>query len=151
MAGIGTGSEPGLRLRRTIAAPREWLWRAWTEEEGLRRWHAPGEATVAHVEVDLRVGGKWRVHMRGPDGTEYHVEGEYREIDAPERLVYTWHWTHSRDEETVVTVEFHERDGVTEIVLTHVGFLSDESRARHEEGWGGCLAKLETSDLEPGS
>jgi uncharacterized protein YndB with AHSA1/START domain len=143
MASIGTGPKPGLQLRRTIAATREWVWRAWTEEDGLRRWHAPGEAEVELAEVDLRIGGKWRVHMRGPDGAEYHVDGEYREIAAPSRLVYTWRWAHAPDERTLVTVEFMEREGGTEVILTHTDLGSDESRARHEHGWLGCLVKLE--------
>jgi uncharacterized protein YndB with AHSA1/START domain len=81
--------------------------------------------------------------MRGPDGTEYHVDGEYREIAAPSRLVYTWRWAHEPEENTLVTVEFMEREGGTEVILTHTDLGSDESRARHEHGWLGCLVKLE--------
>lgn len=143
MASTGTGSESKLRLRRAIEAPRDWLWRAWTEEEGLKRWHAPGETEVDYAEVDLRVGGKWRIHMRGPDGAVYRVHGEYREIEEPSRLVYTWRWEHNPDEDTLVTVEFAEAGSVTEVILTHTGLVSEGSRERHEHGWLGCLDKLE--------
>jgi uncharacterized protein YndB with AHSA1/START domain len=95
------------------------------------------------AEVDLRVGGRYRIHMRGPDGTEFHASGIYREIEPPRRLVYTWTAETTPDvRDSVVTVEFHARGGGTEVVLRHEGLPTEESRERHGEGWNGCLEKL---------
>lgn len=137
-----------LRLRRTIPAPRERVFRAWTTPAELKRWSAPGPMTTPLAEVDLQVGGSYRIHLRAPDGTEHRLRGTYREVDPPRRLVYTWHWEGATDGshagETLVTVEFHERGRETEIVITHELFPSDDARRKHEEGWIGLLDKLTT-------
>ena len=78
-----------------------------------------------------------------PDGTLHRVTGTYREVDPPNRLVYTWQWeTTPGATETLVTVEFHDRAGRTEIVLIHERLPDAEARARHEQGWNGCFEKL---------
>ncbi|HEX9705438.1 MAG TPA: SRPBCC domain-containing protein [Gemmatimonadales bacterium] len=137
------GSPVTLRLRRTFQAPRERVFRAWTEPSVMVRWKAPGEGTVPLAEVDLRVGGAYRVHMRGPDGTEYHLKGTYRVVDPPKKLVYTWLWeTNPEMGETVVTVEFRDVGGSTELVLTHELFPTDDDRKQHETGWTSCFEKL---------
>jgi uncharacterized protein YndB with AHSA1/START domain len=131
-----------LRLRRTFQAPRERVFRAWTSAEELKRWHAPPPHTTPFAEVDLRVGGKYRIHMRAPDGAEHHAVGVYREIDPPKKLVFTWTWEGGDMGDTLVTVEFLDRGAATEIVLTHELFPSDDVRARHEAGWNGAFDKL---------
>jgi uncharacterized protein YndB with AHSA1/START domain len=99
------------------------------------------------AEVDLRVGGRYRIAMEGPDGAVHVVSGAYREIDPPRRLVYTWQWENSpRFPETQVTVEFRARaDGGTDLVLVHEGLPDEDSYARHAHGWDGCLAKLDAA------
>jgi uncharacterized protein YndB with AHSA1/START domain len=95
------------------------------------------------AEIDLRVGGAYRIEMKGPDGSEFRVFGTYREIDPPRRLVYTWSSETSADVvDTLVTVEFHDRNGSTEVVLRHDGLPTEQSRARHTQGWNGSLLKL---------
>ena len=132
-----------LRLRRTFAAPREKVFQAWTQPEQLKRWKAPGDFTTPVAEVDLRVGGKYRIHMQAPDSTLHKLIGTYRVVDPPRKLVYTWFWENDPTAvETLVTVEFHDRGGQTEIVLTHELFPNDEVRGRHEMGWTGTLDKL---------
>lgn len=132
-----------LELSRTFRASREEVFTAWTTAEGLKRWSAPGEAQVAVAEVDLRVGGRYRIDMQGPDGTIYRVTGVYRLVDPPKKLVYTWRWDHAPDDpETLVTVDFLDRQPGTEIRLLHTGLASEESRKRHRDGWEGCLEKL---------
>src|SRR2546422_7814419 len=79
-----------VRLQRTFQAPREKVFQAWTRPEDLKRWSAPGDLTTPVAEVDLRVGGRYRIDMRAPDGTLHRVTGTYREVDPPNRLVYTW-------------------------------------------------------------
>ena len=109
----------------------------------MKRWKAPGPMTTPVAEVDLRAGGKYRIHMRAPDGVEHRLYGVYQEVDPPRKLVYTWSWEENPDMgETLVTVEFLDRDGATEVVLTHELFPTDEVRGRHEEGWTACFDKL---------
>ena len=132
-----------LTLRRTFQASRERVFRAWTSPEEMKRWKGPGDRTTPIVEVDLRVGGAYRVHMRTPDGNEARLVGVYREIDPPKKLVYTWTWETSPEMgETLVTVEFFERGRATEVVLKHELFPAAEARDKHEQGWCGSLDKL---------
>jgi uncharacterized protein YndB with AHSA1/START domain len=136
---------PALEIRRTFSAPRQRVFEAWTRPEELKRWAGPGRMETPLCEVDLRVGGQYRLHMRGPDGVEFQVFGTYREIDPPRRLVYTWSTERTNDVvDSVITVEFLDRGGATEVVLRHANLPSAESRERHTKGWIGCLDKLAT-------
>jgi uncharacterized protein YndB with AHSA1/START domain len=139
---LGPVDPPTLEVRRTIRAPRQRVFDAWTKAEELKRWHAPGPAVADVVEVDLRVGGIYRIHMRGPDGQPYDALGTYHEIDPPRRLVYSWTWAHDPIESTV-TVEFHDLGHATEVVVRHAGLVKPDDRSGHEVGWIGCLDKLE--------
>lgn len=141
-----TRSEITLNLTRTYSAPREEVFRAWTEPEALKRWFAPSdEFSTPIAEVDLRVGGAYRIGMKPPDQEDmFIVVGTYREVQPPERLVFTWSWEQGMDVgETLVTVEFHDREGSTEVVLTHELFPNEQARDKHNEGWSGCLERLE--------
>jgi uncharacterized protein YndB with AHSA1/START domain len=134
---------PTLQVRRTIRAPQQRVFDAWTQAAELKAWHAPGPLTVSHAEIDLRPGGAYRIHMRAPDGTEHRVSGVYREIDPPRRVVYTWGWDGDHPvKDSLVTVEFHARGNSTEVVLTHA-IAHDTERANHEKGWTAILDKLE--------
>lgn len=137
-------SDLSLEVRRTFAAPRERVFNAWTRAEELQKWFAPGPLTTAIAESDLRVGGRYRITMRGPDGAEHTVRGVYRTIEPPRRLVYTWAWDDKPGSgETLITVEFHEHGRSTEVVLRQVGFPNEKERADHNHGWEGCFEKLE--------
>ena len=136
-------AEATLEIRRTVPAPRERVFDAWTQATELNRWSAPSPMKST-AEVDLRVGGRYRLVMRSPDGIERRVSGVYRTIDRPSKLVYTWRWEESPMPDSIVTVEFHERGKETEVVLRHEGLTDAESRARHEHGWNGCLDNLVT-------
>ena len=132
-----------LRLRRTLSAPPERVFRAWTTPEEMKQWKAPGDMTTPVAEVDLRVGGKYRIHMRGPDGALHRLVGAYRLVDRPNKLVYTWRWEDDPDAgETLVTVEFLSRGNATELVLTQELFHTEDLRQRHEMGWTKCFEKL---------
>ena len=132
-----------LRVTRSFPAPCEKVFQAWTDPNALRQWAAPGDRTTPVAEVDLRVGGRYRIHMRAPDGSVERVTGVYQTVDPPHRLVYTWYWETKPDMgETLVTVEFHEHGGATQVTLTHERFPNAEVRDKHELGWGGCLVKL---------
>ncbi len=139
-----------LRVERHFRAPPERVFRAWTAAEELRRWSDP-DPRDAEAEVDLRVGGRYRIAMARADGTVHRVTGVYREIDPPRRLVYTWRWeSMPGSPETVVTVDFRARpDGGTDLVLVHEGLPSDDARARHAHGWGASIDKLAAVVGEP--
>jgi uncharacterized protein YndB with AHSA1/START domain len=130
-----------LEIRRLIPAARQRVFDAWTHAKELDRWSAPSPMTPK-AEVDLRVGGRYRITMRGPDGIERRVGGVYRVIEPPTKLVYTWKWEESAMPDSVVTVEFHDRGKSTEVVLRHEGLVDPDSRARHEHGWKSCLDNL---------
>jgi len=133
-----------LIIKRTIPEPRAKVFDAWTSPELIRQWFMPGEQfTVPVAEVDLRVGGAYRIAMRPPDqGADNIVSGIYREIVKPERLVFTWTW---KDQPAVmlVTLTFNDLGASTELVLKHEYLPSEDSRTRHERGWAGCLQQLE--------
>ncbi len=122
-----------LRLARTFNASRERVFQAWTQPEALKRWFGPGDYITPHVEMDFRVGGKFRILLGVP-----FLHGEFLEIEPPERLVFT-HWFEGGEEdqgETQVTVEFFDRGDATELVLTHEGIPLDRRPSRDDMAWG---------------
>lgn len=132
-----------LTLRRTIEAPVETVYAAWTDPALLRRWLAPGETAVARAVAEVAVGGTFLIEMRGKDGGKWLTSGLYREVIPNRRLVHTWRWEGS-DVESLVTVELEPvSPGTTRLTLTHSRFAEAEARDEHERGWTGCLAKLE--------
>lgn len=137
-----------LRLSRTIRADPETLFRAWTDPEALSHWWRMEEEgwAFAAASIDLRVGGRYRLGMTGPDGRTYTAVGEYLEIEPPTRLVFTWDWERPTDRvgETLVTVEFKPAGtGMTELVLTHERFADPASVAGHERGWAQLFTLLD--------
>jgi len=144
MASSTPGTEITLNLRRIFKAPRKKVFRAWTDPEELKKWWGPEGYATPSAEVDLRVGGKYRLGMRKlPDGEIFYLSGIYREVRPPERLVYTWRWEAQPEHgETLVTVEFREVGDSTEVVLTHERFPTEKARDDHNRGWSGCLDRL---------
>ncbi|MFQ5584786.1 MAG: SRPBCC domain-containing protein, partial [Calditrichia bacterium] len=106
-----------LRISRIFAAPREKVYEAWTQVEQLKNWWRMGANWITPIaEVDLQVGGKYRLGMQPPDkDAPYIVGGVFQEIIPAKKLVYTWRWE-GQEEETVVTVEFIERGEKTELI-----------------------------------
>ena len=135
-----------LQVTRVFAASRERVFRAWTEPRALKKWFRVAEGyTTPIAEVDLRVGGGYRLGMQPPGSdTPLIVRGVYCEIRPPERLVFTWGWEGSPEAvpETLVTVEFFERADQTEVVLTHERLADAAARDQHASGWEGCLDGL---------
>ena len=133
-------------LTRIIDAPREEVFRAWTEPDQIRSWWGPGEFTCPSAEVDLRPGGSYRLAMQPAEGEPFIVGGTYREVDPPARLVYSWRWETgpaADGSESLVSIEFHDRDGKTALVLTHTDFPASHGPAPYQMGWEGGLAKFE--------
>ena len=147
--------ETTLRVTKTIAAPRDQVFKAWTEPEMLKQWMGPDPSfSVPIAEVDLRAGGTYRLGMLPPGESEPHVVGGvYREVRPPEKLVFTWKWEQpggsgpdpsADSQEMLVTVEFRDMGGSTEVVLTHEYHPDQHSRDEHAKGWDGCLDQLAT-------
>jgi uncharacterized protein YndB with AHSA1/START domain len=133
-----------LVVRRTIHATAERVFDAWTLPEHLMVWWGPRPVTCSGAEVDLRVGGRYRIDNALPDGTTVTIEGEFRDIQRPHRLVYTWHMGQGAEESSLVTVHFQSRGEATDVVVVHESVPSAAARDSHEKGWNGCLDGLET-------
>lgn len=135
-------------------APRDVVWRAWTEPERMTRWLGPKGFTGDIEKMEARVGGSYRFHLRGPDGDDHWMQGVHREMVERERLVYTWAWADAKGEpttpETVVTVTFEEHPGGrTRLTLRQEGFESVAARDDHRFGWNSaldCLAEYLASN-----
>jgi uncharacterized protein YndB with AHSA1/START domain len=135
-----------LIIKRMLNAPQELAFKVWTSAEHIRQWMQPEPGMVIPLaSMDLRVGGKFRIQMKRPDGEFFTAVGVFKEVKAPERLVYTWDWEKDGGGEefgevegkpSLVTVEFLKRGERTEMVLTHSGFATVESRDGHADGWG---------------
>ena len=138
-----TSDEPTLHLERTLAAPPQRVFRAWTDAAELSRWFAPtDEHKTRVVALDVRVGGRYRIEMHPPSGNVHIVVGTFREVRPPEKLVFTWAWEGKDMGETLVTLEFRDREGSTDLILTHELFPTQELRDEHNKGWDGCLSRL---------
>jgi len=144
MATPQSQQETALQLKRTFAAPRERVFRAWTDARQFAQWFAPTtDYKTIITELDLRVGGKYRLEMHHKGGNVHQLFGTYRLVKPPEKLVFTWRW--QKDEnvpDSLVTVEFHDQGGSTEVCLTHEHFQNAEERNKHNEGWTGCIEQL---------
>lgn len=134
-----------LVLTRHFKAPPERVFAAFVEKALMQSWYGPEGMSVPRCEVDARVGGKYRIEMHAPTGSVHIVTGEFKEIAAPERLVYSWGWLDGtgRGPETLVTVTLKSRDGGTDLTLEQSGFLNDESRNGHSRGWTSSFASLD--------
>ncbi len=132
-----------LRIARTFPASRQRVFEAFTEPELLKQWWGPAGFSLPKATVDFRVGGAYRFGMQPPQGDLMYLVGTFREIKRPERLVYTWVWEGAPPEsQTVVTVEFREVEGNTEVVVTQEPFPNDEARQQHVFGWEGGFDRL---------
>jgi uncharacterized protein YndB with AHSA1/START domain len=134
-----------LRLKRALAYPRAVVYEALTNPAQLAKWWGPQGFTTPSVDLDLSVGGSYRIAMQPPDGDLFQLSGEFREVDSPARLAYTFRWDppDPDDRETVVALSLHERDAGTEVLLTQGAFATEARLALHEEGWTESLGRLE--------
>ena len=136
------------RLRRRFAASRQRVFSAWTDEAALRQWWCPAGWTPTEIEIDLRVGGMYRIGMRKAEtGKTLSVTGRFLEVCSPELLIYTWHWDGAFEEmpETRVTVRFVEVDNGTEVILLHEHLPEIGVCLRHRAGWTAACERLETA------
>ena len=135
----------GLRLQRTLPAPRAVVWAALTDPDQLREWWGPHGFTAPSVDFDPEVGRSYRIAMQPPDDDVFVLSGEFREVDAPARLSYTFRWDppDPDDRETVATLALEGRGDETDVLLTQDEFATEERRALHEAGWTEGFERLE--------
>ena len=143
-------SEPAealaLTVVRTFEAPRALVFKAWTDPAMFRRWIGPRGFTATHASLDACPGGRWRACLRrDADGEELWQGGVYRDVVAPERLVFTFAWDAASGlpvREMLVSITFAEDQGRTIVTLRHTGFESIASRDGHLSGWSSTLDRL---------
>jgi len=146
-----------LVITRVFDAPRNLVWKAWTEPEHVMEWWGPKGFTAPIIKTDFRVGGKSLLCMRSPEGEDYWSTGVYKEIVEPERIVTTDSFSDAQGNvvpashygmngdwplELLVTVTFEEDDGKTKFTLRHEGFPDRENRDLAKAGWNESLDKL---------
>ncbi len=131
-----------LVVRRTIRARPETLFAAWTDPQQLMRWWGPEGVSCTAAEIDLRVGGSYRIANRMPDGSTLWIVGEFELIEPPSRLIYSWRLEIPGASTERVSVSFVQRDNGTEVIVTHERIASAAARTQHESGWVDCLAGL---------
>jgi uncharacterized protein YndB with AHSA1/START domain len=141
--------ERTLRMVHTFDASAERLFAAWTDPKQFVEWFGPHGMTNTFCDVDLRVGGAWRVEAEGR-GTRRAVSGKYLEIDPPRRLVFTWAWHETgdlatpREHETTVALDFKPVGRRTELTLTQSLFRDRTGTGNHRWGWTESFEKLAT-------
>lgn len=141
-----------LRITRLFDAPREMVFEVWTKPEHQVHWMGPTDFTVPSCEIDFRVGGSYRTSIVSPEGVVYWMRGAYREIRAPERLVFSFAWEEEgeRGTENLITLEFFDEAGKTRLEFLQAPFLSIAERDGHEGGWKQSFERL-AAYLETGA
>ena len=134
-----------LIVSRTINAPRDKVFAAWTEPEAIKAWFGPEGCDTTDAEIDARVGGRYLFTMNEGEHHGLRVSGTFEEVSPPDRLIFTWKWLTGPGEdleETRVTVECLAAGDATEVRIKHEG-LAGAMRDEHIKGWTGCLENLE--------
>jgi len=134
-----------LEITRIFKAPRDRVFAAWTTPEHLGSWWGPKGHGIPEHDFDVREGGAWRAVLRSPKGTDHIVSGVFKEISAPERVVFSWGWTIDgvRSHESIVTVQFDEVRAGTKVHLHQASLTSKADRDGHGLGWGGTFDNLD--------
>jgi uncharacterized protein YndB with AHSA1/START domain len=138
------GGDPGIEITRVFDAPRAEVWREWTEPERFADWYGGPdfEVPLETTSMDVRAGGRWSLVMRG-EGREIHWDGEYLEVDPPERLVFTVSDRPGADLYELCTVLLRDLGaGRTEMRFSQTGSMSPEAYRRAREGWSGFFARV---------
>jgi uncharacterized protein YndB with AHSA1/START domain len=141
-------SSPGeltLHLERVLPAPRPLVFRMHADPELLARWWGPKGFSAPSIELDLRVGGRYRIEMQPPEGDRFFLTGEFLEIDSDRRLVYTFRWEDPDpdDRENVVTFSLRDVGESTALTVDQRSFATEGRWALHQQGWTDALDRLQ--------
>jgi uncharacterized protein YndB with AHSA1/START domain len=146
-AQAGAPQRPSLTLKRRIKAAPAKVYRAWTDPAQIVAWWGPGNCEFLVSEIDLRVGGGFRIAFRsdvdGKPEETHEVGGTYREIVPDEKLVFSWNWVTTPERVSQVTVTLKPDNGGTILTLFHEQLFDEASKTGHTRGWTGALDKLE--------
>jgi len=146
----GEGPATGLDQRtlfieRLFDAPRDLVFKAWTDPEHMAQWWGPKGFASTVQKFEFRPGGAYLIHMRSPQGTDHWSQGIYQEIVSPEKLVMAGSWVDAQGNpttpQTVLTVTFEDISGKTRLTL-HQIFESESARNAHRGGWTSSLERL---------
>jgi len=148
-AGSKTFTEPAERtliITRIFDAPRELVFKAWTDPKHLVHWIGARGFRSTIERSELRVGGGYRFHMRGPEGDDHWTQGTFREISKPERLVMAGCWADAQGNptspETLLTITFEDHKGKTRLTLHQALFETVSARDAHQAGWSSCMERF---------
>lgn len=131
-----------LEISRLMDAPPCLVFRMWSKPEHLVRWLGPKDFTATSERLEFHVGGRYLHFIYGPDGARYGMSGIFREIAEPERIVFTFTWDNTPDEETLVTVTLRAEGDGTRLTFRQEPFREAATRESHESGWDECLDRL---------
>ncbi len=136
---------PSLTLKRRINAIPEKVYAAWTDPEKIAQWFGPAQVKAGSVraEIDLRVGGRYRISFEGGDGEYFQVDGVYREVTPNARIAFSWAWHTTPERESQVTVSLQPDGGGTLFTLQHEQFFDEAARDSHARGWSELFDRLE--------
>jgi uncharacterized protein YndB with AHSA1/START domain len=134
-----------LEMKRALPAAPSSVFRAFIDPNELAKWWGPEGFTTPSLEFDARVGESYRIEMQPPEGDPFYLTGEFREVDPPARLAYTFIWEDPDpdDVETVAGLSFRDLGESTEVALTQGPFKTEARRALHRDGWTDSFDKLE--------
>ena len=139
-------AERVLVITRVFDAPRELVFKAWTDPRHLMHWMGPRGFKSTVERSELRPGGAYRIHMRGPQDDDHWTQGIFREIDEPERLVMAGSWADAEGKptspETLLTLTFEDYEGKTRMTLHQAVFESMTARDAHRGGWNSSFDRL---------
>jgi uncharacterized protein YndB with AHSA1/START domain len=137
--------KPSLTLTRRYPVSPQKVWRAWTDPEAVKKWWGPGPGEpVSLAELDVRVGGRFRIVFGGADGRAHECAGVYQEVVPNRRLVFTWCWPRTTPDRTSqVTILLRAEGGGTDMEFRHEQFFDEAARDGHQRGWSETFIKLE--------
>jgi uncharacterized protein YndB with AHSA1/START domain len=128
-----------LTVNHTYPAAREKVFNAWVNPEELKKWWGPEGYHTTIEEMEVEVNGKYKYLMHPPNGEARILTGTYLEIIPFEKLVFTWKWDNDDFPTTKVTIDFLEKDQLTEVNVTHSNLPSEEAAKGHNDGWTSSL------------
>jgi uncharacterized protein YndB with AHSA1/START domain len=134
-----------LDMKPVLPAARSAVFRAFTDADELAKWWGPDGFTIPSLEFDPRVGESYRIEMQPPEGERFSLTGEFRVVDPPARLAYTFVWEEPDpdDVENEVDLSFRDLGESTEVAFTQGPFKTEARRALHRDGWTDSFDKLE--------
>ncbi len=140
-----------LDLQRAVAAPAARVFAAFTDPEQLAQWWGPEGFRIPSLDFHPRVAQRYRIEMQPPEGGAFWLSGEFREVDPPSRLAFTFAWEDPDpdDVENLVTLSFADLDGQTVVGLRQRPFKTPARRDLHHDGWADSFDKLERSLTDP--